>query len=455
MLVVDNDAGVRLPLRGFLEAAGLRVFEADSVRSASSTFTAQSPDLVILDYSLPDGNALDLLPKLLSIDADVSVVILTGHGSIDLAVRALQQGAAHFLTKPVDLPTLQVILARLLDQRRTRRHQLAFRSTGADGPPSNPFLGSSPAILRLKELATRFLGASSPILIAGETGVGKGVLARWIHDHGPRAKEPFVHINCAGLTTAFLDAELFGHAKGAFTGAISAKQGLLEVANHGTVFLDEVGDLAPEIQPKLLKVLEDGTFRRLGEVRDRTVDVRLIAATNRELERTVEDGRFRSDLYFRLSTLPLRIPPLRERANDIEELTEVLLDRLALELGRPRVQLSRETHLKLITYPWPGNIRELRNVLERAVLLCDRDLVDKDDLDFGDFPQIARSPGDTSLSLEEVEQRHIAAVLAEENGQVAKAAERLGVPRSTLYKKLNSLDIATPRRRVASAARRK
>jgi len=448
ILIVDDEAAVRGAIVAFFEAHGFHVLEAGTLRDGLEAFAAHNPDAVVLDYRLPDGNALDLLPKLQEVDSEVPVIILTGYGSIDLAVRAIQEGAAHFLTKPVEFQTLLVIMQRLLKQNRSNRRQLAQRPASAKNP-LDPFVGTSPAMAQLREQTQRFLDTSSPVLIVGETGSGKGVLARWIHDNGPRADEPMVHINCAGLTTAFLDAELFGHSRGAFTGATAAKPGLLEVANHGTVFLDEVADVDPEIQPKLLKVLEEKSYRRLGEVRDRTVDVRLIAATNRSLAAAVEGGRFRSDLYFRLSALPLRIPALRERPNDIPRIAQLLLDNLTLELGRPDVRLSPEAFKALVLYPWPGNIRELRNVLERAILLADDDTVHGTDLQFGDLTPQATAAPDTSLSLEAMEQRHIGAVLEEEDGHVGRAADRLGVPRSTLYKKLKRFGIATPRPRAA------
>jgi DNA-binding NtrC family response regulator len=448
ILIVDDEAAVRGAIAAFFDAHGYHVLEAGTMHDGLETFATRNPDAVVLDYRLPDGNALDLLPKLQEVDAEIPIIILTGYGSIDLAVRAIQEGAAHFLTKPVEFQTLLVIMQRLMKQSRSNRRQLAQRPASAKNP-LDPFIGSSPSIVQLREQTQRFLDTASPVLIVGETGSGKGVLARWIHDNGPRADEPMVHINCAGLTTAFLDAELFGHSKGAFTGATNAKPGLLEVANHGTVFLDEVADVDPEIQPKLLKVLEDKSYRRLGEVRDRTVDVRLIAATNRSLTEAVEDGRFRSDLYFRLCALPLRIPALRERPDDISRIAQLLLDNLAIELGRPDVRLSPEALKSLVSYSWPGNIRELRNVLERAILLADDDTVHGTDLQFGDLTPHGAAAPDTDLTLEEVEQRHIEAVLDEEQGHVGRAADRLGVPRSTLYKKLKRFGISTSRERAA------
>src|SRR5688500_8304362 len=368
VLVVDDEPGVRFGLREFLEAKGFDVDEAATCVAAEAMFKSRRPDVAILDYSLPDGNALDLLPRLRALDATVPQVILTGHGSIDLAVRAVKEGAEHFLTKPVELPALLVILRRLLDAQRHRQRHAAGVRREATGR-IDPFALPSAAIRALAEDAERVARSESPVLVLGETGVGKGVLARWLHDHGPRAEEAFVDLNCASLSRELLESELFGHEKGAFTGAVAAKEGLLEVAHRGTLFLDEIGDVDAAVQPKLLKVLEEGRFRRLGDVRDREVDVRLIAATHQDLAVAVREKRFRSDLYFRISALPLLIPPLRERPEDIAVLARALLDRIGFEVGRTDLSLSEDAVAALQAYSWPGNTRELRNVLERAVIL--------------------------------------------------------------------------------------
>ena len=316
ILLVDDDPAIRFGLRDFLETHGFQVDEADSCESGRRAFRTNRPDLAVLDYSLPDGTALDLLPQLQAVDTGVPLLILTGHGSIDLAVQAIKLGAEQFLTKPVELPALLAVLERLIENQRNRRRQEARRSKEARREV-DPFAGTSPAIRRLAREAEKVARAESPVLIQGETGTGKGVLARWLHAHGPRRNEELVDLNCAGLSRDFLETELFGHERGAFTGAVSRKIGLLEVAHRGTVFLDEVGDVDRAVQPKLLKVLEERSFRRLGDVRDRTVDIRLVAATHHDLAARVREGVFRSDLFFRISTVPLRVPPLRERTEDI------------------------------------------------------------------------------------------------------------------------------------------
>ncbi|MGH8773134.1 MAG: sigma-54-dependent transcriptional regulator, partial [Burkholderiales bacterium] len=260
ILLVDDEEGVRFGVRDFLESQGFDVAEAESCASAQEAFRTHKPDCAVLDYRLPDGDALELLPLLKKIDDAVPLLVLTGHGSIDLAVRAIKEGADQFLTKPVELPALLVVLKRLLENQRNRQQQSLGKSKAARGL-IDPFVGTSRVITELKEAARKVCSTESPILIQGETGTGKGVLAAWLHRNGPRADEAFVDLNCAGLTRDFLETELFGHEKGAFTGAIAAKQGLLEAAQRGTVFLDEIGDMDSQVQPKLLKVLEEKRFR--------------------------------------------------------------------------------------------------------------------------------------------------------------------------------------------------
>ncbi len=457
VLLVDDEPAVRFGVRDFLESHGFDVSEAGDRSAARESFAAARPDAVVLDYRLHDGDSLELLAWLKETDAGVPVLILTGHGSIDLAVRAVKEGADQFLTKPVDLPALRVILDREIDKSRTRRRNLARQRHDDRAGGIDPFVGTSAVIQRLRREAESVLDSTSSVLIRGETGAGKGVLAKWLHSGGPRAQEPFVDLNCAGLSRDLLESELFGHQKGAFTGAIAAKQGLLEVGDGGTVFLDEIGDLDVQIQPKLLTVLEEKRFRRVGEVQDRRVDIRLIAATNQDLAALVREKRFRGDLYFRINTLELVVPPLRERREDVPALAERILARLTDDLGRHPVGLSAEALDKLMQYGWPGNVRELRNVLERALLVNRAGALQPSDLrlersvaeaggaadraiEVGDAQDGAGDGDDASydsaLSLEDVQRRHIERVLKEEGGRVERAAARLGIARSSLYQKI-------------------
>jgi DNA-binding NtrC family response regulator len=452
ILIVDDEPGIRFGVRDFLEREGLDVEEAETCAGAERAVREFHPDAIVLDHMLPDGTALELLPKIREIDSALPVVVLTGHATIDLAVRAVKEGADQFLAKPVELPALLVMLRRLLESQREKRRQAAGRARLAR-EAVDPFTGTSAAIRRLAEDARKVAASSSPILIEGDTGSGKGVLARWLHRNGPRADEAFVDMNCAGLSREFLETELFGHEKGAYTGAVVAKQGLLEVAHRGVVFLDEIGDLDPQVQPKLLKVLEEKRFRRLGDVRDRQVDVQLVAASHQNLPQLVQEKRFRSDLYFRISTIPLRVPALRERAEDIPVLARQLLSGLANDLGRRGLRLSLEAERALTSYSWPGNVRELRNVLERAALLCGRDTLEASDLRF-ESASVLQPRSETShgaeaegahVTLEELERIHIERVLRELGGRVTEASQRLGIPRSTLYQKIKRYGIALPR----------
>jgi DNA-binding NtrC family response regulator len=439
ILIVDDEDLVRLGISTFLTANGFDLVEAASCSEAAEAFQEHSPDAVLLDFRLPDGTALELLQRLRAIDAAVPVVVLTGHGSVELAVRAIKEGAENFLTKPVAMPVLLTLLQRLLENSRRRDRDLVSRMNQGAGS-EDPFRGTSRTIRRLADEAARVAARESPVLILGETGSGKGVLARWLHAAGPRAQEPLVDLNCAGLTRDFLETELFGHEKGAFTGAAVQKRGLLEVAHRGTVFLDEFGELHPEVQPKILKALEEKRFRRLGSVRDQAVDIRLIAATHRNPAAMVADGTFRSDLYFRINTLPLHVPPLRERVEDIPILAQHLVTRLGRDLGES-CRLTDGALRELSLYDWPGNVRELRNVLERAILLADGCLLTPRQLRFEARPRAGRAAPEPELTLAEVERRHIARVLEEERGRVETAAKRLGISRSTLYNKIQKFGL--------------
>jgi DNA-binding NtrC family response regulator len=441
VLIVDDEAAIRFGVRSFLETQGYDVDEAGSCQAAEESFRNSKPDIVLIDYLLEDGNALDLLPRLKAADPAIPIIILTAHGSIDLAVRAIKDGAEQFLTKPLELPAVLVVLQRSLENARNRNNQ-QIRTSQRARQALDPFLGVSPAIRELAEQAQRVLATDSPVLIQGETGSGKGILAAWLHNNGPRAEEALVDLNCAALSPELLQSELFGHEKGAFTGAASTKMGLLEVAHRGTVFLDEIGDMDLQIQPKLLKVLEEKRFRRLGDVRDRRVDVRLIAASHQDLRRLVSEKKFRSDLYFRVSAIPLAVPPLRERREDIPIIAAQILNQVAADLAYGDAQLSPDAIRALQQYSWPGNIRELKNALERALLLGDNQVLDSDSLKFDD---LTVDDSGADLTLVDLERRHIERVLRREGGQVERAALALGIPRSSLYQKLKKYGIPLSR----------
>ena len=413
VLLIEDDPAVRHGIAAFLRANGLDVDEADTCQKAVERFKAVGHDVVVADYSLPDGTSLDILPQVKKLSEETPFVILTAHGSIDLAVRAIKEGAEQFLTKPVESKALLILLKRLIQQQRLRKRQ----EVAARSQPGmlNPFVGTSPQIRRLDERAALMLEWDSPVLILGETGSGKGVLARWIHANGPRREEAFVNLNCAGLTRELLESELFGHERGAFTGAVNPKPGMLEVGHRGIVFLDEIGDMDPAIQPKLLKALEE----------------------------MVRTKRFRDDLYYRISTLTLRIPPLRERPEDILILARNILASVCGRMGRPGAQLTREAEAVLTRYPWPGNIRELANVLERSMILVKGETLDAAGLGLDAVPPIPSHAESTLLTMKEMERLYVERVLAKTGGNVTEAATILGMARRTLYDRMRNLGLGS------------
>src|ERR1700728_2887244 len=446
IVVGEDDQAIRGALSEFLESLDYEVIPAANCASIREVFRNSSPDAAILDYSLPDGTAMDLLPQLKQSHPSVPLILLTGNGSVPLAVQAIKEGAEQFLTKPVEMAAIAVVLERALKNQRNLQKQLAGKAR--DKRESvDPFLGASPAISEVAEQADRVCLSHCPVLIAGETGSGKGVLAKWIHDHSPRAEEAFVDLNCAGFGRELLESELFGHEAGAFTGAVQKKLGLLEVAQRGTVFLDEMGDMDLQVQPKLLKVLEEQRFRRLGDVQERRLDIRLIAASHENLADLVRTKKFRSDLYFRVCTVSIRVPALRERLEDIPVLAQYFFERAAVELGRLHLTLSKQTMEAMATYSWPGNIRELKNVIERAVLLATGETIHPRDLHLEFKQELAPDTG-SELTLSEVQRVHILKILDMEHGNVSRAALRLGVSRSSLYNSMKTFGISTSRGKI-------
>ena len=446
ILLVDDDGVVLDLLTRFFTGRGWIVERAATGGKALERYAEARPDLVLLDLDLPDLNGIAVLQRLRARDGDVTAIMLTGHGDVGTAVEAMRVGAEDFLTKPVELDHIAAVVDRAMDRVRLRRSNRALGPEG-DGPGEKPGgLGRSPEMREIADRVDRLAAGDATVLLGGETGTGKGWVARRIHDRSGRADKPFVEINCGGLSPRFLESELFGHEEGAFTDARSRKRGLFEVADGGTLFLDEIGDLTPELQPKLLKVLESQRFRRLGSTREIEVDVRLIAATNRDLSALVKTGRFREDLYYRLAVLPLSLPPLRERgAQDIAALAYNLLDQLRSRIGAGPARISDAALHHIVTYSWPGNIRELRNLLERILILAD----DAPAIEPGHLPPEIRTdaaaasrPGrEQPLTLEEVERRHIATVLEHTDGNRSEAARLLGIARATLYEKLDRYDL--------------
>jgi len=438
ILIVDDDADLLRAVGDYFERLGYEVWREGTGEAALDTYALHRPEVVILDLKLPDIDGMQILEQLRRHDA--AVLLMTGHGDIATAVRAMQLGAENFLAKPVDLPLLAAAAARALDKVRLRRHNALLVSRQA--PDGDDILGVSGAMRDLaRQVVLLAESERTTVLITGESGTGKGWVARLIHRLSPRREAPFVDVNCAGLSATFLDSELFGHEKGAFTDAKDLKQGLFEVADRGTLFLDEIAELAAELQPKVLKALEDKAFRRLGGTRELTVDVRLVAATNHDIGEAVRSGRFREDLYYRLNVIPLHLPPLRERAKeDRLALLKRLFTDLRAELPESPADISSEALERMLAYSWPGNIREMRNVLERALIVGrGAEQLGPEHLT-AEFGRRAGEPLGRvkTVSLEEVERRHIERILRRHGGNRTRAAEELGISRATLINKIKT-----------------
>ncbi len=452
VLIVDDDPGLRRALADRLAFWGHATTEAADGPSAFAAAGRQEFDLVLLDLSMPGPSGLDVLRRLKEAGCCADVVILTAHGTVEAAVEALKLGATDFLAKPADFSLLQAVVERALEKRRLQRvsSALADRLQGGEGMVP----GDSTPMRELLETAARAARSNAVVLITGESGSGKQVLAEYIHRESARARGPFVYVNCVALSDDLIESTLFGHEKGAFTGAIARKEGRIDAAAGGTAFLDEVGDITPRLQTKLLHFLETNQFERVGGSRTITVDCRLVAATNRDLEAAVREGRFRQDLYFRLNVIRLRVPPLRERAEDITPLAQSFLDRFAAEVGRPRLKLAARTAETLARYPWPGNVRQLRNAVERMVVLARTDTLTPDLLPpelFQPAERLVAAPAPANAAptatadaaadgeftpLREAVQLfrrdYIAQALARTGGNQTKAARLLGLQRTFL-----------------------
>jgi DNA-binding NtrC family response regulator len=443
ILIIDDQPSVRFGLRSLLEAEGHRVMEAEDGRQALALLTEHAPQLILLDLRLPDTDGLDLLQRIKAIDDDVPVIILTAHGTIEMAISALKNGAENFLTKPPDADSFLILIARTLEQSRVRRERLLI-GLAQERVAAEYFLGQSETTLRLHSTIERLAPSGMTVLLQGETGTGKGMVAHLIHRLSERHTKPFVTINCAGLSRELLESELFGHEKGAFTSAVANKPGLLELTHEGTIFFDEIAEMEASIQAKLLHVLEHKNFRRVGGVQEKQVDVRVIAATNKNLQGEIKRGHFREDLFYRLSVMPLMLPPLRERREDILPLVQHFVTQFNQKLNRRVQGVTPKAEVLLESYNWPGNIRELRNVIERAIILCSGDRIHASELPLGGVENWSAASSEDSeqlLSLDDVESLHIQRILAATGQNLSRAAEILGVTRTTLYNKLRKYNL--------------
>jgi DNA-binding NtrC family response regulator len=442
LLLVDDEESFRKLVSRELGRAGFVVETAGSIAEAREAVSRQSFHVVLLDLRLPDGNGIDLLSDIKSSLPSTQVVVLTAYGTVEEAIAAMKEGAHDFLTKPCKLDELEATIHKALGIQSLERGNIALQRDLERLQPSDRFIGDTDSVKELHALVARVAGTESTVLIRGESGVGKELVARAVHRLSGRAKEPFVVVDCASLHENLLQSELFGHEKGAYTGAIRLKHGLFEVADAGTIFLDEIAEITPPLQVKLLRVLETGIFRRVGGTADVKVNVRVIAATNRDLEGMIRDGGFREDLYYRLNVFSLQIPPLRDRTEDIPLIVDHFIRHSAI-VPKRRSRVSGEAMAALQRYPWPGNARELENVIERALILCDSGTISPEHLPHG-IRQGTSPDGQDSTSrrptLEEVERSYIRQVLDECKGHRQSAARILGISERNLYRKLKDLE---------------
>ena len=452
ILIVDDEAGLRATLSEILEDEGYRTTTAASAQETRASLADAFFDLAVLDIWLPDGDGLDLLQEMQREHAETPVLVISGHANIDTAVRALHLGAYDFLEKPLSLSRVLVTVQNALERSRLSRE---LRHLSQRLEHGETLVGASPAMQQLKEQLETAAGADTRILITGENGTGKELVARQIHRLSARAAGPFVEVNCAAIPEELIESELFGHVKGSFTGASTDRRGRFEEANGGTLFLDEIADMSLKTQAKVLRALEEQRFQRVGGAELIEVDVRVLAATNKDLEAEIRGERFREDLYFRLAVIPLVVPPLRQRREDIPLLAAHFIDQFARELGRRPKTFDDEAMATLQAYAWPGNVRELRNLMERLMIMVSGDLIRRDDLPpeirhrarAGVDPEEAANGDFDSLreAREAFEANYIRRQLEDCQGNVTRTAEALGIERSHLYRKLKAYGITVER----------
>jgi len=437
LLLVDDDNDFRSSVARRFMRRGFQVQEGASSEEALGLSSRREFDVAVIDMVMPGQTGIQLLEKLKSLHPDCEAIMLTGQGTIETAVQAMKLGAYDYLTKPFPLAELEALVEKAYERRQLRKENCQLKTILVRGQTQPAIVGQSPVMERVFHLIQRAGPTDKAILIQGESGTGKELVARALHRASGRADKPLVVINCAALPETLLESELFGHEKGSFTGAIAAKQGLFELADGGTLFIDEIGELAGPLQAKLLRVLEDGSMRRIGSVKERRVDVRLLAATNRNMEREVAEGRFREDLYYRINVMSLELPPLRERTGDIPLLVEHILGR-EWKIDSPALAAMER-------YRWPGNVRQLINALERGKIMSEGNVVRLEDLP----PEIAAARGHASArsqaeegeELASVQKAHVLEILEREKGNKVRTARALGLNRRSLYRLLDKYGI--------------
>lgn len=441
ILIVDDEPSIRMVLRAHLKRSGYQVTAAENGAEAISLLRKEEFHLVVSDLKMPVVGGMEVLAHCQEACPGLPVILITAHGTVDSAVEAIKNGATDYVTKPFDSDELLPIIEKALrteEKTRTALHE------DADG--RYKIIGQTAKMKHVYGMIEKVCRSPTTVLITGESGTGKELVARALHDHSDREAAPFIQVNCGAIPENLFESELFGHEKGAFTGAVATKPGKFEMADGGTLFLDEIGELPKDMQVKLLRVLQDGQFERVGGIRSQTVDVRLVAATNRVLEDEVRDGNFREDLFYRLNVIPIRLPPLRDRADDIPLLVEHFVEKFNARLGTNVDGLTPDAMAALLAHKWPGNIRELENLVERSVLLVDGDV-----LTLADLPGLTRDPIEASgevnaeeMGLKEyvrvytakLERARIQRVLEEEDNNVTRASKKLGISRKSLQMKM-------------------
>jgi len=457
ILVVDDEPGVRSSVTGVLRDEGFEVEAVGTGEECLDRVAQRSYDVIVLDVWLPGIDGLTTLQRLGERHVDAQVVIISGHGNIESAVRAIKMGAFDFIEKPLSLEKTVLVVRNALRQRDLETENRALRARVVR---QETMVGESPAMRHLREQVAMAAPTNGRVLILGENGTGKELVARTVHELSRRRGGPFVEVNCAAIPEELIESELFGHARGAFTGAVADKPGRFEQANGGTIFLDEIGDMSLKTQAKVLRVLQEQVMERVGGTQRIKVDVRVLAATNKDLTAEIRDGRFREDLYFRLNVIPIFVPPLRDRPEDIPLLADHFMALLASEYGKRPKRLAPEALARLQQYAWPGNVRELRNTVERLIIMVSGDTITAQDLAFlgrddggagigwGEIHQAggpASGTGRLAEARDQFEKDFILRALAASNGNMSRTAEMLGVERSNLYKKMRAFGIA-PRR---------
>jgi two-component system nitrogen regulation response regulator NtrX len=449
ILIVDDEAGVRSALSGVLRDEGYTVETVDSGEACLDRVVRASYDAIILDIWLPGMDGLATLEKLQERRVEAPVIMISGHGNIESAVRAIKMGAFDFVEKPLSLDKTVLVVGNAVRQRRLEIENRELRATM---DRRHTIVGQSPRLRQLLEQVAMAAPTNGRVLIYGENGTGKELIARTIHARSRRSKGPFIEVNCAAIPEELIESELFGHMKGSFTGATADRRGKFELADGGTLFLDEIADMSLKTQAKVLRALQEQTVEPVGGTSSVKVDVRVIAATNKDLPAEIRAGRFREDLYFRLNVIPIYVPPLRERDADVPLLAEHFMIEFAREYGRRPKRLDAGAATGLRSYRWPGNVRELRNVIERLMIMVPGDVIELSDLAFldGSGATAAEQPGVPLMTLHDARERferdYILRALAAQNGNISRTADALGVERSNLYRKMKAFGIAPARR---------